>query len=68
VVECQSIRKKELSKKLDQSQTLSSLTISQELEELELEVEIINLELLDLRKETLTGHLKLSPEKQESLT
>jgi len=37
VEECQFIKRRELSKKQDQSQTLNSLTINQELEELELE-------------------------------
>jgi hypothetical protein len=45
VAECQFIKRKELSKKLDQLQILNSSMIKLESEELELEVETINSEL-----------------------
>jgi hypothetical protein len=45
VVECQFIKKRELSKKLDQYPILNSLTKNQELEELELEEVTTNSEL-----------------------
>jgi hypothetical protein len=67
VAECQFIKRKELSKKLDQSQILNSLMINLELEELELEVVITSSELLDSKKETSTGHQKQSLEKLELL-
>ncbi len=67
VAECQFIKKRELSKKLDQYLILNSSTIKLELEELELEVAIINSELSDLKKETSTGLLNLPLEKPEFL-
>jgi hypothetical protein len=65
VAECQFIKKRELSKKLDQYQIPNSSMINQESEELELEVATINSEPLDLKKETSTGLPNLPLEKQE---
>ena len=66
--ECQSIKKREPSKKLDQSLTPNSLTIRQESEESELEEVTTNSEPSDSKKETSTGLPNQSPEKPESLT
>jgi len=68
VAECQFIKRKELSKKPDQYQIPSSSMTSQELEESESEVEIINSEPSDLKKVTSTGLQNQSPEKPEFLT
>ena len=65
MAECQFIKRKELSKKPDQYQIPSSSMISQELEESESEVEIINSEPSDLKKVTSTGLQNPSPEKPE---
>lgn len=67
MAECQSIKKKELSKKPDQYPILNLSTTSQESEELESEVATISSEPSDSSKAISTGHLKLSPEKQELL-
>jgi hypothetical protein len=55
VAECQFIKRRELSKRLDQFLTLSLSTIRQELEELESEEVTISSEPSDSRKETSTG-------------
>ena len=68
MAECQFIRKRELSKKLDQYLILNSSTINQELEELELEVVTINSEPSGLKKETSTGLLNQPLVKQEFST
>jgi hypothetical protein len=66
VEECQYIKKRELTKKQDQSQILNSLTIRQESEELESEEETTNSEPSDSNKETSIGLHKPLQEKQES--
>ena len=68
MVECQFIKRKEHSKKPDQYLILNLLMKNLELEELELEEVIINSELSDSEKETSTGPLNQTPEKQEFLT
>ncbi len=66
--ECQSIKKRELSKKPDPYPTLSSSMTSQESEESESEEVTTSLELSDSRKVTSTGLLKQSPERPELST
>jgi hypothetical protein len=66
VEECQYIKKRELTKKQDQSQIPNSLTIRQESEELESEEETTNSEPFDSNKEISIGLHKLLQEKQES--
>jgi hypothetical protein len=68
VVECQFIKKREHSRKLDQYLILNSLTINQESEELELEEVTINSEPLDSEKVTSIGLLNHVLEKQEFWT
>ncbi len=68
MAECQSIKKRELSKKPDQYQTLSLLMINRESEESESEEATTNSEPSDSKKETSTGLQKLSPERPELLT
>ena len=55
-VVCQYTRRKEHSKRQDQSQTPGFSMVNPEFEESELEVAIINSVPLDLKKVTSTGH------------
>ena len=65
MAECQFIKRKEPSKKQDQSPILNLSTIRLELEESELEEVTTSLEPSDLKKVISTGLLNQSPEKQE---